>query len=194
MILRGEEISTPLTVEQVGTLQLHQYDNHQSSLQTISVNTEDAVWLGCSVEVCLFCWPWRPCSCSGGGLQGLDGDGTLFSVFQLDHLQAQHAHPGQRRLQVHQHPGHLRIRELWGVFAREETLWGSLDSLTQYELKVRRRKKISGSLDQIKSLTRSIKPSDVTFYSPVPRSLIVFLIVNEEFSKRTSGIPCFSLH
>ena len=61
-------------------------------------------------------------------------------------------------------------------------------------IKSEEEKKKSGSLDQIKSLTRSIKPSDVTFYSPVPRSLIVFLIVNEEFSKRTSGIPCFSLH
>lgn len=65
------------------------------------------------------------CSSAGRGLQRLHGHGTLFSVFQLDHPQAQHPHQGKRRLQVHQHPGHLRIWELWGKIlntCREDTI------------------------------------------------------------------------
>lgn len=92
MILRGEEISTPLTVEQV-------------SVRAMDVFSEARVGSLSSSAVS-----------AGRGLQRLHGHGALLSMFQLDHLQDQQSHQGQRRLQVHQHPRHLWFRELRGAF------------------------------------------------------------------------------
>jgi len=54
--------------------------------------------------------PWY----AGGGLAGLGRHGTLFPVFLLDHNEDQPEDQRQRQLQVHWHPGHLRLWELWG--------------------------------------------------------------------------------
>jgi len=51
---------------------------------------------------------------TGRGLQRLHGHGPVLSVLQLDHQEAQQPHPGPTGLQVRQHPGHLRLRELRG--------------------------------------------------------------------------------
>lgn len=102
MILRGEEISTPLTVEQVRVnTKLHR-TCWIGSILTVSLHKE---WQTCPEAL----QTADLCSSTGGGLQRLHGHGTLFSVFQLDHPQAQQPHQGQRRLQVHQHPGHLWV-------------------------------------------------------------------------------------
>lgn len=54
---------------------------------------------------------------AGRRLPRLHGHGTLLPVLQLDHLHAQQAHQRQRGLQVYQHPGHLRLRELRGEYS-----------------------------------------------------------------------------
>lgn len=58
--------------------------------------------------------PLFHCSFAGRGLQGLGGHGALLPVFLLDHHENKPENQGQGQFQVHRHPWHFWLWELWG--------------------------------------------------------------------------------
>lgn len=99
IILRGEEICSPLTIEQVSThtyMYTHIYSPHlDRSLPPTHSHARSNTPSGFLLIV------------TGRGFPGLCCHGVIFPVFLLDHPQDQSEDQREGKLQIHRHPRHL---------------------------------------------------------------------------------------